>query len=863
MDKGIKLVPSFRSTTNLQLRIKRLAKKELQHHWHNMPIESDTILYESYSGNGMLCQPEALFRQILNDESFAKFTHTWVLNDFDRYSKIIEEYKTYRNVKFVKYLSIQYYRALSTSQYLINNVSFPAQFVKRQGQVYLNTWHGIPLKRMGYDIPKRAVDAKNIVRNFVAADYLLSSSPAMTNEMYIGAFKMRNIFEGKIIEEGNPRTDRQFDEVQARNEFNQRLAQSGVSIDERKIILYAPTWKGESYFSPHNDGASLKSLISNLEKKVDTTRYRVMVKAHQIVSEAIGKISELKDHLVPNSIPSNVALGATDILITDYSSIFFDFLASNKPVVFYIPDLEDYKRYRDLYLEPQDLPGPVARNATELGEIIGTIHTVSDISSERMKNYRSMQSVYVPSDDGDVSRRIVDIVFGRNENDYCVHRIEKDSKTKILIYAGGMIPNGITTSALNLLDNINYEKYDVTVLCPFSTKPEQQHSFAQINSNARVMFRFGSFNGSYLSNSLRLQVLKKGSSYWAASLKQQRMLWRSEWERCFGAAEFDHMIDFSGYTSFWGTLFLNGPAKRRSIWLHNDLAADAHRSIEGNKPLKQGLFSTFSIYNKFDNLVSVSEGLNEINKKSLGKWAPEANFCSASNTVNSTKIRRMATLKVRSAGMKIGKRALADPLLRSAIMAKQVAELIEPDRNMDDDFSNDLQNHIGRVPFFTFFSAGRLSPEKNHSRLINAFAVVHEKNPNTRLVIAGEGPLRDQLEREIIDLGLTESVKLVGHTKNPYRLMNFADVFVLSSDYEGQPMVLLEALVLGIPVITTSFGSVRGALPKDVGKIVPANVESLATAMLEESFSPATNIEFDVNEYNLRAIQEFEKVVSD
>ncbi len=141
-------MPSFRSVKNLQLRISRLARAELRHQWQNMPIKSNTILYESYSGNGMLCQPEALFRRILNDESFSNFTHIWAINDFDRYSSTIEEYKNYHNVRFVKYLSNQYYRALSTSQYLINNVSFPAQFVKRQGQIYLNTWHGIPLKRM-------------------------------------------------------------------------------------------------------------------------------------------------------------------------------------------------------------------------------------------------------------------------------------------------------------------------------------------------------------------------------------------------------------------------------------------------------------------------------------------------------------------------------------------------------------------------------------------------------------------------------------------------------------------------------------------------------------------------------------------
>lgn len=849
------------SSRNLPNRVKRLVKTELRHYLHKAPVRNDTVLYESFSGNGMLCQPEAIFRYLISQPQFDRLIHTWVLNDFERYSDVIAEFKEYSNVRFVKYLSQGYYRALSTSKFLVNNVSFPTQFAKRPEQVYLNTWHGIPLKKMGYDIPKKGVEAKNIVRNFLCADYLLSSSPAMTDEMYMRAFKMRNIFEGKIIEEGNPRIDRQFDVHHARQEFDTRLAKVGISTDERQIILYAPTWKGESYFSPHNDGAGLKALVSKLEQNIDTSKYRVMLKAHQIVSESVGKIKELKNYLVPNSIPTNVALGATDILITDYSSIFFDFLVQDKPVIFYIPDLEDYKRYRDLYTSPEDLPGPVARNSEELVQLVSSVSNLSDLDQQCNTQFKLTKDRYVPFEDGEVSARIADIVFMGHEDGYRIKSDHSDGRKKILIYAGGMIPNGITTSALNLLDNIDYDKFDVTVLCPFSTKPEIQHNFQQINAQARIMFRFGTFNGGYLSNTIRLGVLRKGSSHWASKSSGQKRLWTQEWNRCFGQARFDHMIDFSGYTSFWGVLFLHGPADRRSIWLHNDLAADAHRSIEGSQPLKDGLYSTFSIYRDFDNLVSVSQGLNEINKNSLKEWSPKANFGYASNTVNARKIRKMASMRIKSAKMKLTHRDLVDPKLRSAIMGKQVAELIDPDLVMSDDFSADLQEHMTSEPFFTFFSAGRLSPEKNHSRLIQAFSIVHERIPTTRLVIAGEGPLRDQLENEIVSHGLTESVKLVGHTKNPYRLMNFADAFVLSSDYEGQPMVLLEALVLGIPVITTSFGSVAGALPADIGTIVPPTVEDLAEAMREEAENPTSRIEFDVDEYNRRAMNEFENIL--
>jgi CDP-glycerol glycerophosphotransferase len=99
-----------------------------------------------------------------------------------------------------------------------------------------------------------------------------------------------------------------------------------------------------------------------------------------------------------------------------------------------------------------------------------------------------------------------------------------------------------------------------------------------------------------------------------------------------------------------------------------------------------------------------------------------------------------------------------------------------------------------------------LSPEKNHARLIKAFDIVHRDNPNTRLVIIGGGPLAPDLAALVVELGLVTDVTLAGWQYNPYAIMANSDCFVLPSDYEGQPMVLLEAMVLGLPIVTTDFG---------------------------------------------------------
>ena len=120
--------------------------------------------------------------------------------------------------------------------------------------------------------------------------------------------------------------------------------------------------------------------------------------------------------LVPNELPTNAILGATDVLITDYSSIFFDFLETGRPVAFFAPDLADYSDTRGLYLEPDQWPGPVAMTAHELGDILNAIAADGDaIPATRRERYLQMQQEFCGFDDGQASDRVVDIVFRGND----------------------------------------------------------------------------------------------------------------------------------------------------------------------------------------------------------------------------------------------------------------------------------------------------------------------------------------------------------------------------------------------------------------------------------------------------------------
>lgn len=142
------------------------------------------------------------------------------------------------NIKLLRAESLEYYKYLSKSKYLVNDTSFPRRFIKKDGQVILNTWHGTPLKNMGRDVENEVYNMGNVMRNLIFSDYLVFPNEYMKEKM-VSAYMLKNLCKATILNEGYPRNSVFFNNerrCELRKEFN---------VDDKEIIVYMPTWRGK------------------------------------------------------------------------------------------------------------------------------------------------------------------------------------------------------------------------------------------------------------------------------------------------------------------------------------------------------------------------------------------------------------------------------------------------------------------------------------------------------------------------------------------------------------------------------------------------------------------------------------------
>lgn len=595
-------------------------------------VIDNIILYESRDGKSITDSPYAIFKFLMSQPKFGEYKHIWSIQDFEELEVVMNQYKDLDNVIFVKRNSTKYLEYLSTAKYLINNSTFQNFFIPKEDQVYINTWHGTPLKKMGFEIPGNPATSRNVVRNFLSSSILISPNEHTTN-MYLKSYKLDGLFRGKIIEDGYPRIDLTLNTNKLN--FISRLLKTGLKIDTNKeIILYAPTWKGTNVSQARND---MKQIISDMEilKEKNGNKYNVLIKVHPFLYSTAKEFIEIKDSLIPDYIDTNEMLSITDLLITDYSSIFFDYLVTDKPVLFYMWDAEYYLDSRGSYINFEDLPGPVLYNIEELTE---TITHVKDVQRTYQNNYSAMKEKFTKYDDGNVTNRLVDYIFNNASESIKVIKNLDDKKEKIIFYPGGMMNNGITSSFINLMNNIDYSKYDVSVFLKIPNKQEALKNIAKINENARLLFKQGI--SVYSLNEIYRDRLCHNRGVGENYLKKMypEKAYKREAKRFFGNSKFDFSIDFSGYSLFWAKFLLATNAEKRICYMHNDILSDSERTINKKRPHFINLRGLMTVYDRFDKLVSVSKGTMELNKKNLSNYASNDKFDFIINSINPEKI---------------------------------------------------------------------------------------------------------------------------------------------------------------------------------------------------------------------------------
>lgn len=790
--------------------------------YKKVEVSDNHIIYQVRDGQSMTDSPYYIFKYLLTRNEYKDYVHIWVVDSQNRKQEYSKIYSNQNNIKFIIKESKDYLYYLSNCKYIINNATFPAYFTKKPSQIYINTWHGTPLKYMGLDIPNNLIGTQNTIKNFLNSDYIISPN-AHTTKIFKSAYKLDNLNDEAILEVGYPRIDATLNF--SNNKLLDKLKSQYSGINQKPILLYSPTWRGENVNNPEDN---IQEIIEAVDKLNKSTKYNILLKVHPFVFNHAKKHEELNQYLVDDNIDTNELLSIIDILVTDYSSIFFDFLVTKKPILFYVPDIKTYDLNRGLYLDSNSLPGPSFGN---LDQLVEAINNIDDTFKEFKDKYNDYYEKFASLNDGKVTERVVNQIFNKPK---IQTSNTQNSKKRILIYPGGMRNNGITTSMINLLNNIDYKIYDVTLFTGYSTNKEILKNLNEVDENVRIILRKGPMLSSTLEYYRNLLVRNRGIQGILEKIAYPKELYKREFRKLFGDIKFDYAIDFSGYAMFWSELILASEATKKLIYLHSDISMDMNRNVNGKRPHYMNLKGVVSLYPYFDKLVSVSEITKDVNMKKIGELNTLKKFTSSPNTINISKINKSLNKD-------------------DEIFNKNGIDVLVKDQN----------GEISSIPFlkedYKVMAMGRLSPEKGFENLIRSFKSVVERDNSAKLYILGDGPLKTHFEKLILSLGLSNNVYLVGHKTNPFYIMKNCDLFVLPSYYEGQSMVLLEAMTVGINILASRIPANEYVL--DYGKygmLTENDVDSLANCIQKFIINDIPEFEtFDSELYNQNAINQF------
>lgn len=304
------------------------------------PIQKNKIFFESYYGSQYGCNPKYLSEWIINHTGEGEFKVVWSLN----------QPKQISGVKVVRNHSLRYFYELYTSKVIVTNFRTTKEFRKRKNQYYIQTWHSsLRLKQIEKDVeftlPSNYVEMAK--QDSPKIDLLLSGCVTSTK-----IFKRSFWYDGEIFEVGSPRNDIFFYENKNINNF----VKEKLGIKEhKKILLYAPTFRKDQKL--HYYQIEFEKVMHALEEKFGG-KWVFLVKLHpHLINFSKNLTHNLSVIDVTTYDDIQELLNVADVLISDYSSLVFDYALTKRPCFLYMSDYLDYTtKDRQLYFDILSLP---------------------------------------------------------------------------------------------------------------------------------------------------------------------------------------------------------------------------------------------------------------------------------------------------------------------------------------------------------------------------------------------------------------------------------------------------------------------------------------------------------------------------
>ena len=345
-------------------------------------VDDNLIVFETFGGKNYSDSPKYIYEYML--KNYPDYKYVWILKNPSK-SEIPG------NPLKIKKGSLEYYKAYSKAKVWVNNARLPLTLSKKENQKYIQTWHGTPLKRLANDmkvVRMPGTTTPQYKRNFHMEtsrwDYLVSPNH-YSSEIFESAFWMD---EERVLEIGYPRNDLLVTHAND-EEFISKIREN-VNIPEgKKVLMYAPTWRDDEFIKKGQYLFELKINLENLYESIGD-EYVILLRMHYLISNAID-LSGYENFAIDVSDYDDISelYLITDALITDYSSVMFDYGILKRPQFFFAYDIEKYgKDLRGFYLDyANDLPGPIFDDPFDLADSLKDIDLIKESYQDKIDEF--------------------------------------------------------------------------------------------------------------------------------------------------------------------------------------------------------------------------------------------------------------------------------------------------------------------------------------------------------------------------------------------------------------------------------------------------------------------------------------------
>jgi len=398
-----------------KLRKKPVPKKAIIDFYMDEEIVPNRVIFE---GLGKIPRGSMLYllKEITAEEREAYEIYFSVTQASETDTKRILHEHGIEGVKTVVAGSERYKEVLFSAEYLFNEVDFPNWWIKKPGQIYTNIWHGTPLKKLGKAKPGIIHRDANAARNFTMADYLLFPSD-YAKEHILADCDVEPLAGGKEVMVGYPRTGQLFD-----TKMRETVRRQCAEYPDQQIVVWMPTWN--EYTTKEEILAFLTEMDAGLMDD-----QLLFVNLHHKTGITLDYQSYKRIRPFPAEWDTYEFLCGADVLITDYSSVFFDFAVTGRKIILYCPDQRRYEQERGLYIPLDKLPFPLPETTAQL---------LDALVEEKAYDDGAFMEAFCKYDSIDNAKNLLDVVLKGNETKVPVRKINPVRTPVTFLVTDGM-----------------------------------------------------------------------------------------------------------------------------------------------------------------------------------------------------------------------------------------------------------------------------------------------------------------------------------------------------------------------------------------------------------------------------------------